>query len=49
MAGVLPHCQHEVDNAKLERMASPPDKDVHMEAMEEAQNEGDKPEEAGDS
>ena len=49
LAGVFPYSRNEKNHARLERMASPADMDVHMVAMEEAKDEGGQPEEAGDS
>ncbi|AIQ15178.1 hypothetical protein PDUR_27440 [Paenibacillus durus] len=47
MAGLLLCGRYEANSAKLERMAAPKIPYVHLETVEEAKNEGAKPEKAG--
>ena len=49
MAGLLRDSKHEDDDARMGQVASPPIQVLHLETMEETQNEGRKSNETGDS
>ena len=49
MAGLFRNCEDAEHDAKVGRMAAPPLPDVHLEAMEETENAGEKPDETGTS
>ena len=47
MAWLLRNCKHEDNHAGMGRLAAPEAPDVHLEAMEETEDESGKPHEAG--
>ena len=47
--GLLRDSEHKDNDARMGRMATPPFPDVHMEAMEETQNESEEPDDTGNA